>query len=202
MRRDGAGPGRRGARRHRSTALGRHGLFRLLSLNCPARPGVPPDEPACHPTSWCTSTRRCPTAGGWPVADLDGPPRQAVDRSWTPGRPSLRTLPDRRPRPGCPTPGTPAARPVPPCGGLPRRPTARAPALAHPGRTDPHRQRLRRAPRPSRPPAPRRSLRPLPAPELRHARGSPHADGGIGYRSVFGSSADGTAALPPRPSAR
>jgi hypothetical protein len=57
MRRDGAGPGRRGARRRRSTALGRrgarrrrstalgrHGLFRLLSLNCPARPGVPPDE--------------------------------------------------------------------------------------------------------------------------------------------------------------
>jgi hypothetical protein len=44
MRRDGAGPGRRGPRRRRSTALGRHGLFRLLSLNCPARPGVPPDE--------------------------------------------------------------------------------------------------------------------------------------------------------------
>ncbi|MCW2609306.1 MAG: hypothetical protein JWM15_552, partial [Cryptosporangiaceae bacterium] len=32
--------------------------------------------------------------------------------------------------------------------------------------------------------------------------GRPHADGGIGYRSVFGSSADGTATLPPRPYAR
>ena len=72
--------------------------------------------------------------------------------------------------PRMPAAGNPGGEAGATCGRLPCRPSARPPAPAHPGRTGPHRQRLRRAPRLSRPPAPRRSLRPPPAPELRHAR--------------------------------